>query len=94
VPPTFALVLGLGVGGATFLATLGAHEVEILLMGLGLTLAAAWWTLRRQGKACYVDRRTLPFFLRVIGAFVAAYLALLTIAHVLTRLLPGGFTGR
>jgi hypothetical protein len=94
LPPALALVLGLGVGGSTFLATLGAHEIEILLIGLGLTLAAAWWTLRRQAKACRINRRTLPFFIRIISAFAAAYLALLTIAHVVTPLLSGSPAGR
>jgi hypothetical protein len=94
LPPALALALGLGVGGTTFLATLGAHEGEILLLGLGLSLAASWWILRRQAKTCRIDRNPLPFLLRAAGAFAAAYLTTLTVAHVITPFLARVAAGR
>jgi hypothetical protein len=94
LPPALALAFGLGAGGTAFLATLGAYEGEVLLLGTGLTLAAAWWILRRQTKACRIDRSPLPFLMRVVGAFIASYLIVLTAAHFVTPLLSGAPPGR
>ena len=88
LPPALALVLGLG--GSTFLVSLGAYQTEFRLGGLALTLAAAWWTIRRRAKACRADRNPLPFLLLAVGTFVAAYL---TVTHVVTPFLYRVYAG-
>lgn len=82
LPPALALALGLG--GSTFLISLGAHQTEFQLAGLVLTGLVAWWILKRRAKACRVDRNPLPFLLLAVGSFLAAYLAL---AYIVTPFL-------
>ena len=89
LPPALALVLGLG--GSAFLVSLGAYQIEFRLAGLGLTVAAASWTLRRRAKACRADRNPIPFLLLAAGTFVAAYL---TLSYVVTPFLYGVYAGR
>jgi hypothetical protein len=74
LPP--ALALALGFGGSAFLVSLGAYQNEFHLAGLALTGLVAWWVLRRQGKACRVDRNPLPFLILAVGTFAGSYLIL------------------
>lgn len=74
LPPALALAMGLG--GSTFLISLGAHQTEFRLAGLGLTGLVALWVLKRQAKACRVDRNPLPFLVLAVGTFVGSYLIL------------------
>lgn len=89
LPPALALVLGLG--GSAFFVSLGAYQTEFHLAGLVLTLAAAWWTLRRRAKACRTDRNPAPFLLLAVGTFVVAYL---TLTYVVTPFLYDVYAGR
>jgi hypothetical protein len=78
------------VGGSTLLISFGDYQTPFHLAGLGLTLVAAWLTLRRRTRGCRVDRNPLPFLLLAVGTFVAAYLAL---AYVVTPFLYGIYAG-
>ncbi|MGH2532627.1 MAG: hypothetical protein ACRDJW_10005 [Thermomicrobiales bacterium] len=74
LPPALALALGLG--GSTFLVSLGAYQTEFRAAGLVLTGLAVWWTLRRRARACRTHPNPIPFLLLSLGSFVAAYLVL------------------
>lgn len=89
LPPALALALGLG--GSTFLISLGARQTEFQLAGLVVTGLVAWWILKRRAKACRVDRNPLPFLLLAVGSFAAAYLAL---AYLVTPFLYQVYAGR
>jgi hypothetical protein len=89
LPPALALVLGFG--GSAFLVSLGAHQTEIHLAGLALTLIVGWLVLRRRAKACHVDRNPLPFLLLALGAFAGSYLIL---TYVVTPFLYGVYASR
>lgn len=89
LPPALALVLGLG--GSAFLVSLGAYQTQFRAAGLVLTLVAGWLILRRQAKACRIDRNPLPFLLLALGTFVGAYLIL---TYVVTPFLYGVYAQR
>ena len=78
LPPALALVLGLG--GSTFLVSLGAYQTEFRVVGLVLTGLVAWWALRRHARSCGTHRSVLPFLLLALGTFVATYLVLTYVA--------------
>lgn len=73
LPPALALALGLG--GSTFLVSLGAYQTQFRAAGLILTGLVAWWMLRRHARSCSVHRTPVPFLLLALGTCVAAYLA-------------------
>jgi hypothetical protein len=89
LPPALALVLGLG--GSAFFVSLGAYQTQFHLAGLALTVAAAWWILRRRAHTCRVDRNPVPFLLLAVGTFAGSYLIL---TYLVTPFLYGIYASR
>jgi hypothetical protein len=78
LPPALALALGLG--GSTFLVSLGAYQTEFRMAGLIVTGLVGWWVLRRHARSCGTRPRMIPFLFLALGMFVASYLVLTYVA--------------